>query len=43
VVVVGIYYTVHAPAGKHGHAIFQQADKHITPFSQSTTVTGIFW
>ncbi|KAB8245870.1 hypothetical protein F9C07_13396 [Aspergillus flavus] len=44
VVVVGIYYTIHAPADvKHGHGIFNQANHHITPFSQSTTVTGIYW
>ncbi|KAH8430291.1 DUF1774 domain-containing protein [Aspergillus melleus] len=44
VVVVGLYYTVNAPHDvKHGHSIFKQANRHITPFSQSTIVTGIFW
>lgn len=44
VVIVGIYYTVHSPDDvKHGHKIFKQADRHTTPFSQSTTVAGIYW
>ncbi|EAU29566.1 predicted protein [Aspergillus terreus NIH2624] len=44
VVIVGIYYTVHAPHDvKHGHAIFKQANRHTTPFSQSTVVAEIFW
>lgn len=44
VVVVGLYYTVNAPSDvKHGHSIFKQANRHITPFSQSTIVTGIYW
>ncbi|KAF9892338.1 hypothetical protein FE257_002115 [Aspergillus nanangensis] len=44
VVVVGLYYTVHAPDDvKHGHKIFKQADRHTTPFSHSVVVTGIYW
>lgn len=44
VVVMGIYYTVHKPDDdKHGHRIFKQANKHITPFSQNVQLTGIYW
>lgn len=44
VVIVGIYYSVHSPDDvKHGHKIGKQANKHITAFSQSTVVTGIYW
>ncbi|OJJ46390.1 hypothetical protein ASPZODRAFT_166663 [Penicilliopsis zonata CBS 506.65] len=44
VVIVGIYYSLHKPDDvKHGHRIPKQANKHITAFSQSTVVTGIYW
>ncbi|KAA8650086.1 DUF1774 domain-containing protein [Aspergillus tanneri] len=44
VVVIGVYYTISAPNDiKHGHSIFTQADRHITPFSLNIIVTGIFW
>lgn len=44
VVISGIYYSLHKPHGvKHGHSIWKQADKHPTPFSQNTTITGIYW
>lgn len=44
VVVVGIYYSLHKPHDvKHGHNIWKQADKHPTPFSQNTVITGIYW
>ncbi|PYH97440.1 DUF1774-domain-containing protein [Aspergillus ellipticus CBS 707.79] len=44
VVVVGIYYSSHAPDDvKHGHTIWKQANKHITPFSLSTVIGGLYW
>lgn len=44
VVVVGVYYTMHSPDDvKHGHKIFKQGNKHITPFSLNTTITEIYW
>jgi hypothetical protein len=44
VAISGIYYSVHKPHDtKHGHNIWKQADKHPTPFSQNTTITGIYW
>ncbi|KAJ6104311.1 hypothetical protein N7523_010631 [Penicillium sp. IBT 18751x] len=44
VVIVGIYYSVHSPDDtKHGKKIWKQAQKHNTPFSQNTTVTGVYW
>ncbi|BCR99074.1 DUF1774 domain-containing protein [Aspergillus luchuensis] len=43
VVVVGIYYSSHAPDVKHGHTIWKQANKHITPFSLSTVISGVYW
>jgi hypothetical protein len=44
VVVVGIYYSLHAPHDtKGGKKLWKQGNKHNTPFSQNTTVTGIYW
>ncbi|KAJ5397714.1 hypothetical protein N7509_005827 [Penicillium cosmopolitanum] len=44
VVIVGIYYSIHSPDDvKKSKKIWKQADKHKTPFSQNTTVTGIYW
>ncbi|KAL2005880.1 hypothetical protein VTN00DRAFT_10373 [Thermoascus crustaceus] len=44
VLVVGIYYSVHKPDDiENGHRLWKQGDKHITPFSQSAIVTGIYW
>jgi hypothetical protein len=44
VAISGIYYSIHKPHDtKHGHSIWKQADKHPTPFSQNTTITGIYW
>ncbi|KAF4762280.1 hypothetical protein N7455_000655 [Penicillium solitum] len=44
VVVIGIYHSVHSPDDtKKGKKIWKQANKHNTPFSQNTTVTGVFW
>jgi len=44
VVIVGIYYSAHRPYDKsHSHNIWKQANKHHTPFSESTIVTGIYW
>ncbi|KAJ5143011.1 uncharacterized protein N7515_001798 [Penicillium bovifimosum] len=44
VVVVGIYHSVHSPDDvKKGKKLWRQGDKHNTPFSQNTTVTGVFW
>jgi hypothetical protein len=44
VVVVGIYYSVHSPDDvKKGKKIWKQANKRNTPFSQNTTLTGIYW
>ncbi|OKL62544.1 hypothetical protein UA08_02737 [Talaromyces atroroseus] len=44
VVVTGIYYSLHKPHDvKHGHNIWKQANKHPTPFSQNTVITGIYW
>lgn len=44
VVVVGIYHSVHSPDDtKKGKKLWKQGDKHNTPFSQNTTVTGVFW
>jgi hypothetical protein len=43
-VVVGIYHSVHSPDDtKKGKKLWKQANKHNTPFSQNTTVTGVFW
>lgn len=44
VVVVGIYHSLHSPDDtKKGKKLWKQANKHNTPFSQNTTVTGAFW
>ncbi|KAJ5748007.1 uncharacterized protein N7511_009703 [Penicillium nucicola] len=44
VVVVGIYYSLHSPDDvKKSKKIWKQANKHNTPFSQNTTLTGIYW
>ncbi|EEH38656.1 hypothetical protein PAAG_08383 [Paracoccidioides lutzii Pb01] len=44
VVVVGIFYSIHKPDDvAHGHTVWEQTQKHPTPFSQSSVVTGIFW
>ncbi|OQD73710.1 hypothetical protein PENDEC_c014G00887 [Penicillium decumbens] len=44
VVIIGIYYSLHSPDDtKHGKKLWKQARKHNTPFSQNTTVTGIYW
>jgi hypothetical protein len=44
VVVAGIYYSIHKPHDvRHGHSIWEQADRHRTPFSQNIYLTGIFW
>lgn len=44
VVIVGIYYSSHSPDDvKHGHKIWKQGNRHITPFTQSAVVTGIYW
>ncbi|KAJ5309091.1 hypothetical protein PENANT_c020G03767 [Penicillium antarcticum] len=44
VVVVGIYYSVHSPDDvKKSKKIWKQANKRNTPFSQNTTLTGIYW
>jgi len=44
VVIVGIYYSIHSPDDvKKSKKIWKQADKQKTPFSQNTTVTGIYW
>ncbi|KAJ5175372.1 uncharacterized protein N7482_001249 [Penicillium canariense] len=44
VVIVGVYYSIHSPDDtKHSKKIWKQANKHNTPFSQNTTVTGIYW
>ncbi|PCG88637.1 Protein of unknown function DUF1774 [Penicillium occitanis (nom. inval.)] len=44
VLVAGIFYSLHRPDDvKHGHNIWKQANKHPTPFSQNTTITGIYW
>lgn len=43
VVIFGIHYSVSSPSEKHGHTIWEQADIHPTPFSQSNVVTVIFW
>jgi len=44
VVIIGIYYSIHSPDDvKKSKKIWKQADKHKTPFSQNTTVTGIYW
>lgn len=44
VVVVGIYYSIHSPDDTKGSKkLWKQANKHNTPFSQNTTVTGIYW
>lgn len=41
---LGIYYSVHSPDDtKHSKKIWKQARKQKTPFSQNTTVTGIYW
>jgi hypothetical protein len=42
--VVGVYYSLHSPDDtKHSKKIWKQARKHNTPFSQNTTVTGVYW
>lgn len=44
VVVLGIYYSLHSPDDtKHSKKIWKQARKQKTPFSQNTTVTGVYW
>lgn len=44
VVIVGSYYSLHSPDDtKKGKKIWKQANKHNTPFSQNTTVTGVYW
>jgi len=44
VVVVGLYYSIHSPDDTKGSKkLWKQANKHKTPFSQNTTVTGIYW
>lgn len=44
VVVVGIYYSIHSPDDTKGSKkLWKQANKHNTPFSQNTTVTGVYW
>lgn len=44
VVVAGIYYSFQEPNDvEDGHKIPKQANRHITAFSQSTTVTGLYW
>jgi hypothetical protein len=44
VVVAGIYYSIHSPHDvDHGHKIPNQANKHITAFSQNTIMTGVYW
>lgn len=44
VVVVGIYYSIHSPDDTKGSKkLWKQGNKHNTPFSQNTIVTGIYW
>ncbi|EPS30759.1 hypothetical protein POX_b02238 [Penicillium oxalicum] len=44
VVIVGTYYSLHSPDDtKGGKKLWKNADKHNTPFSQNTIVTGIYW
>ncbi|KAJ5580065.1 uncharacterized protein N7459_006050 [Penicillium hispanicum] len=44
VVIVGIYYSIHSPDDvKKSKKLWKQAHKRKTPFSQNTTVTGIYW
>ncbi|CAG8041568.1 unnamed protein product [Penicillium olsonii] len=43
VVIVGIYYSLHSPDEKKGKKLWKQGNKHNTPFSQNTTVTGVYW
>lgn len=44
VVIVGLYYSIHSPDDtKKSKKIWKQANKHNTPFSQNTTVTGVYW
>jgi hypothetical protein len=43
-VIIGIYYSFNSPDDtKKGKKLWKQANKHNTPFSQNTTVTGIYW
>lgn len=44
VVIVGVYYSLHSPDDvKKSKKIWKNGKKHPTPFSQNTTITGIYW
>jgi len=46
VVVFGIYYSIHRPDDvRHGRTVWEQTKRkaNLTPFSQDTTVTEVYW